>query len=91
MAAPKGNQNAAKSRLVTDAIRKSIVQNKGVQLRKGVKALMKSFADGEPWAIEQVMNRLEGKPAQAVSVEGAGENGEHLIQVIRRVIVDPKP
>ena len=70
MAAAAGNQYAAKAKLVTDAIRKSIIQDKGKQLHKGVKALMASFADGEPWAIEQVMNRLEGKPAQGLTLDG---------------------
>ena len=68
--APIGNINGAKGKLVTDAIRKSIVQDKGKQLHAGVKKLMASFADGEPWAIEQVMNRLEGKPAQGVTLDG---------------------
>jgi len=68
--APVGNQYNAKGKLVTDAIRKAIVQDKGKKLHKGVAALMDAFAEGQPWAVEQVMNRLEGKPAQGVIVEG---------------------
>lgn len=68
MAAAQGNQYAAKAKLVTDAIRKAIVQDDGAKLRKGVDKLLDAFADGEPWAIEQVINRLEGKPSQSVDV-----------------------
>ncbi len=70
MAAAIGNQYAAKAKLVTDAIRKAIVQEDGKRLRQGVDKLLDAFASGEPWAIEQVMNRLEGKPAQGVVVSG---------------------
>lgn len=56
--------------MVTDAIRKAIVQDNSKQLYKGVAALMDAFAEGEPWAIEQVINRLEGKPAQGVTLDG---------------------
>ncbi len=68
MSAAIGNQYAAKAKIVTDAIRKAIVQEDGKRLAKGVDKLLDSFAEGEPWAIEQVMNRLEGKPAQSVDV-----------------------
>lgn len=67
--APVGNQNAAKAKLVTDCLRRAIVQDDGKKLREGVDKLMDSFAAGEPWAIEQVMNRLEGKPAQSVDLQ----------------------
>jgi len=66
--APEGNKYAAKAKIVTDAIRKAIIQDDSAKLRKGVDRLLDAFAEGEPWAIEQVMNRLEGKPAQSVDV-----------------------
>lgn len=89
--APTGNQNASKAKLVSDCIRRAIVQDDGQKLREGVDKLLDAFASGEPWAIEQVTNRLEGKPAQATEITGPGEGGAVLIQTIRRVIVDPKP
>lgn len=91
MAAAIGNQYAAKAKIVSDAIRKAIVQEDGKRLREGVDKLLDAFASGEPWAIEQITNRLEGKPAQAHEIGGTGEDGAVVIQTIRRVIVDPKP
>jgi hypothetical protein len=40
-------------------------------------------------ALTFIRDTSDGKPAQQVDVAGSGENGEHLISVIRRVIVDP--
>lgn len=70
--APVGNQNASKEKLVTNCIRRAIVQDDSKKLREGVDKLMDAFASGEPWAIEQVINRLEGKPHQSADVTHRG-------------------
>lgn len=80
--APVGNQNAAKSKLVADALRKLVVQDDRKKFSAGLKAVMDAFGDGEPWAVQFVRDTLDGKPAQAVSV--AGEDGQPLtINLVR--------
>jgi len=89
MAAAPGNQYAAKAKIVTDAIRKAIVQEDGKRLRQGVDKLLDAFANGEPWAIEQVMNRMEGKPAQTTTVAGDPDNPLNVNQQLTVNFVEP--
>lgn len=69
MAAPTGNRNAAKGKAWFDALRKEIVQRDALPqiARKVVDAAL----EGELWAIQEIGNRLDGKPAQALEVTGA--------------------
>ena len=69
-----GNQNAVKGKLISDAIRKALVQNDAKKLRAGVERLTDAFADGEPWAVKEVLDRMEGKPSQAVDIGGQADN-----------------
>ena len=66
--APLGNTNGAKGKIVGDALRKAAADNDYRRLRKGCEKLMDAFAEGEPWAISLVFDRLDGKPAQQVNL-----------------------
>jgi hypothetical protein len=66
MGAPVGNQNAAKAKIVGDALRKLAVQEDQKRLRAGLEKVMDAFEAGEPWAAQFVRDTLDGKPAQAV-------------------------
>jgi len=46
---------------------------------------MDAFGAGEPWALSMVMDRLEGKPAQAVTV--SGDEDRPLINLVKMVVV----
>ena len=70
MAAPIGNQNARKAKEWFDALRKQAVQ-RGT-LDKVAKMVCEKAEAGEAWAIQEIGNRFDGKPAQAVEVSGAG-------------------
>ena len=76
----KGNRASAQGRLVGDEIRKACVQDDRKKLRAGVAKLMSAFAAGEPWAIEQVLNRMDGKPHQSIDLD-AQTNGEISINL----------
>lgn len=69
MAAPVGNSNAKKGKEWFDALRKECVQRDA--LRKIASVVVDKAIAGEQWAIQEVGNRLDGKPAQAVEVSGA--------------------
>ena len=80
-----GNEWGRKAKLVSEAIRRSIKQDDAVRLRNGVERLMDAFGAGEPWALSMVMDRLEGKPAQAVTV--SGDEDRPLINLVKMVVV----
>lgn len=64
--APVGNTNAAKkNRLLTDALRRELVQNPDDALAITRKTIDCAKA-GEPWAQQLVYERLDGKVPQAV-------------------------
>ena len=87
--APIGNTNAAKSKIVHDALRKLVVQDDYKRLNVGLEKVMQAFEEGEQWAALFVRDTLDGKPAQAII---GGEEGDNPIrfQEIIRTIVDPK-
>lgn len=69
MAAPLGNSNAKKGKEWFDALRKECVQKQA--LEKIAAVVVEKAMAGEQWAIAEVANRFDGKPAQAVEVSGA--------------------
>lgn len=74
--APKGNQNAAKGRMFKDALRKALKEDGVDRLPLIAQTLVEKAIDGEQWAVQEVANRLDGKPAQEVAV--TGEDGGPL-------------
>ena len=86
MAAPFGNQNASKSKLVHDELRKLAVQDDCKKLRMGLARVMDAFADGEPWAAQFVRDSLDGRPNVCVNVT---EDDKPVFSQIRMVVVNP--
>lgn len=66
--APKGNRNGAKGKEWFDALRKQVVQRD--TLRKMAIAVCEAAENGEQWAVAEVGNRFDGKPAQALEHSG---------------------
>lgn len=89
MAAPEGNQNAAKGKIWNDALRKAIVQDNHLRVKQAIEALLDKAAEGEQWAIKELADRLDGKAAQSVELKGDAEN-PLTITTIERVIIDPQ-
>ena len=69
--APPGSYNAQKIRLFDGALRRAIAQDdpgQGNRLRRAAESLLDQAAQGEPWAIQYLADRLDGKASQAVEV-----------------------
>ena len=69
MAFEKGNKANAKARLFDGALRRAIAQDDGQRLRDAAEKLLDLAAAGEPWAINTLADRLDGKAPQSVTVE----------------------
>lgn len=68
--APKGNTNATKEkRLITDALKRVVTQNPE-KLRKACEKILDDAVDGSLGAFSVISDRLEGKPAQSVTLAG---------------------
>jgi len=78
MAAPLGNQNAVKNRPWQDAINRALARFGEGSYDGGLNALADELIikckDGDLTALKELGDRLEGKPAQAVTV--GNEEGE---------------
>jgi len=84
--APQGNTNGKKeNRLITDALRRAVVQSPE-KLRNACDALLEQAEEGNIAAFNVIADRLDGKPAQSMTL--AGDEDAPLITRIERVIVN---
>lgn len=80
-----GNNNAAKNKYWSDALRKHITQNPQ-DLVEAAQAIFNKAKEGDVTAIREIGDRLEGKPAQMIT--GDSDNPLTLINRIERVLID---
>lgn len=93
MAAPRGNQNARKSRLFEQALLREIKQRdleagEGETMRKIAAKLIDKATEGDLMAARDVRDTIDGKPAQTIQ---GPDGGPVQVEKIERQIVDPKP
>jgi len=86
MAAPAGNQNAKKGKLIEDLLRKVCVQEDNKRIVKALGAILDKATEGDLRCVEFIRDTFDGKPAQAIV--GEEENPLRMITKIERVIVD---
>ena len=72
--APFGNNNAIKNKLWSDTLRRAIAQDSGDRVRQAAERLLDEAAKGEPWAIKELADRLDGKSVQSNTLESNGGN-----------------
>ena len=87
MAAPIGNTNAQKGKMFYDALRKGLVQNP-TRLPRIVEQLLTQAELGEPWAVKEVIDRLDGKAIQINQMENA--DGSPILNAIQVTFVKPE-
>lgn len=68
--APEGNDNARKGKMFYDQLRKILVQNDHLKLRKISEKLAEAAEKGEAWAIKEIMDRMDGKPVAIQEIQG---------------------
>lgn len=74
-----GNKNAANAKAFYDGLRRALARDgKTVEggLNKVCDQLVKAANDGQQWAIKEIADRLDGRPAQ--SLEVGNKPGEHF-------------
>lgn len=69
-----GNKHAAKNKVFDAALRRAIAQDEGLKVREAADKLLSSAAEGQPWALSMLADRLDGKAAQSVTISGDDEN-----------------
>lgn len=97
MAGAFGNQYVARSRLFTEAIYQALDRRGAAGGRSRLEVLT-DFAEkllaeadnGEPWALMELANRLEGKPQQRVELTGEDGGPVQLdttdsLEIVRRL------
>ncbi len=68
--APKGNKNAAKAKIWSDAIRKYAIQNG--TLDKAAETLCNLAVAGDMAALKELGDRMEGKSVQSIANDDEG-------------------
>lgn len=92
--APEGNQNAARGKEFRAALQRALAKRADgqgwvVALDKIANKLLDLAESGEQWAVQELANRIDGKPAQQVVLNGDEEGGPVKIQTIEIKAVDP--
>lgn len=95
--AQPGNQNALKGRLWESALKRALARKANGDMHHGLDTLadkvVAAAEAGEQWAIFEIGNRLDGKPAQAIAVSGDSENPvtfNHTVEFIGASAVTPE-
>lgn len=75
MAAPIGNQNARKAKIWEQALKRALARKSNKDVDAGLDLIAAQCVDaacnGEQWAIREIADRFDGRPAQAHEVTGA--------------------
>lgn len=79
MGAPVGNKNAVREKRWGSAITRVLArkaEGRGVEggLEDAAEKLVTAALNGEQWALLELGNRIDGKPAQSMTVSGDEEN-----------------
>lgn len=89
MAAPVGNKFAAKAKIWEQAIKRALARKSNDSIDKGLDSLADKLVaaaeNGDQWALREIGDRLDGKPAQAIV--GDDDAPPIRIQKVERVLV----
>ena len=83
-----GNDNARKGKLFYGELRKALVQEDARRLRAIAEKLAEAAEAGEPWAVKEIIDRVDGKPHQSTSIEDG--DGNPILTNIQVTFVKPQ-
>lgn len=69
-----------KDRQFHATLARAIKQDDSKRLRDAAEKLLDLAAQGEPWAVKELADRLDGKPQQAIV---GAEGGSLIVEVVR--------
>ena len=87
--APIGNQNGKKGKLFYNQLRIALVQEDSRKLRTIAQKLVDAAEQGEPWAIKEVIDRVDGKAVQATEISGLDGGLLETLNTINIVLKKP--
>lgn len=79
------NSNAQKRGAFLRELTKELIQNPE-QLRKAIKKLLEQASKGEPWAIQMLADRLDGKPISGKLIADSGDVNDETNQHVNRAM-----
>lgn len=79
------NTNAQKRGAFLRELNKELTQSPE-QLRKAIKKLLEQASKGEPWAIQMLADRLDGKPISGKLVADSGDGNDDTTQHVNRAM-----
>jgi hypothetical protein len=92
MAAPIGNQFAKRAKIWEQAIKRAIARRANGVIDHGLDELADKLialvAEGDLPALKELGDRLDGKPAQSVALDGDGQGGAIKFDVVAFRAVD---
>ncbi len=77
-----GNTNASKSKRIFNSALKRVLTQNPEKVEKVVNKLIKDAEAGEQWAIKELIDRVDGRPPQAII---GGDEDDAPIQILGRV------
>lgn len=81
----------SKQRRFFAALDRAIAQEDGKRLREAAEKLLTLASEGEPWAVQMLADRLDGKPAQQVTLSGDEDNPLRIEKVVREIVKPRTP
>ena len=87
--APVGNQNSKKGKLFYNQLIVALVQEDSRKLRMIAQKLVDAAEQGEPWAIKEVIDRVDGKAVQATEISGLDGGILETLNTINIVLKKP--
>jgi hypothetical protein len=93
--APVGNQNAVRAKRWQQAIQRALARASNKDIDAGLDSaadkLVALAFEGDKWALEELGDRIDGKPAQAITHQGDEDGGPVRFERIERALVRPNP
>lgn len=79
--APVGNSNARKGHVFAGQLRKILAEDPK-KLEKLARTLISAAEQGEPWAMKELIDRMDGKAIQIQQIENSDGSPLNAIQVM---------